>query len=67
MKISYNWLKQYLDFNFSPEELSRLLTDCGLEVEGFEPWQSVKGGLNGVVIDEVVNCTNFIPLFFANF
>jgi phenylalanyl-tRNA synthetase beta chain len=56
MKISYNWLKQYLDFNLSPEELSRLLTDCGLEVEGFEPWQSVKGGLKGVVIGEVITC-----------
>jgi phenylalanyl-tRNA synthetase beta chain len=57
MKISYNWLKQYLDFNLSPEELSRLLTDCGLEVEGFDPWQSVKGGLKGVIIGEVITCT----------
>ncbi len=57
MKISYNWLKQYLDFNLSPEELSRLLTDCGLEVESIESWQSVKGGLSGVVIGEVVTCT----------
>ena len=56
MKISYNWLKQYLDFNLSPEALSLLLTDCGLEVEGFEPWQSVKGGLKGVVIGEVITC-----------
>jgi phenylalanyl-tRNA synthetase beta chain len=56
MKISYNWLKQYLDFNLSPEELSRLLTDCGLEVEGFEPWESLKGGLKGVVIGEVITC-----------
>ncbi len=56
MKISYNWLKQYLDFNLSPEELSRLLTDCGLEVESLEPWQSVKGGLKGVVIGEVITC-----------
>ncbi len=56
MKISYNWLKQYLDFNLSLEELSRLLTDCGLEVESLEPWQSVKGGLKGVVIGEVISC-----------
>jgi phenylalanyl-tRNA synthetase beta chain len=56
MKISYNWLKQYLDFNLSPEELSFLLTDCGLEVEGFESWQSLPGGLKGVVIGEVISC-----------
>ena len=56
MKISYNWLKQYLDFKQSPEELSELLTDCGLEVEGLEKWQSVKGGLDGIVIGEVKTC-----------
>jgi phenylalanyl-tRNA synthetase beta chain len=56
MKISYNWLKQYLDFNLLPEELSLLLTDCGLEVESLESWQSVKGGLKGVVIGEVITC-----------
>ncbi|MCD4789444.1 MAG: phenylalanine--tRNA ligase subunit beta [Bacteroidales bacterium] len=56
MKISYNWLKQYLDFDLSPEKLSELLTDCGLEVEGLEKWQSVKGGLEGIVIGEVKTC-----------
>ena len=56
MKISYNWLKQYLDFNLSPEELSEVLTDSGLEVEGLEKWQSVKGGLLGIVIGEVKTC-----------
>jgi len=56
MKISYNWLKQYLDINLSPEELSELLTDCGLEVEGLEKWQSIKGGLEGIVIGEVKTC-----------
>jgi len=56
MKISYNWLKQYLDFEQSPEELSELLTDCGLEIEGLEKWQSVKGGLEGIVIGEVKTC-----------
>ncbi len=56
MKISYNWLKQYLDFDLSPEELSELLTDCGLEVEGLDKWQSIKGGLQGVVIGEVKTC-----------
>ncbi|MBU1011927.1 MAG: phenylalanine--tRNA ligase subunit beta [Bacteroidetes bacterium] len=53
MKISYNWLKRYVDFDIEPEQLSVLLTDCGLEVESFERIQSVKGGLKGVVIGEV--------------
>lgn len=53
MKISYNWLKRYIDFDLKPEKLSELLTDCGLEVEGLEKIQSVKGGLAGVVIGEV--------------
>jgi phenylalanyl-tRNA synthetase beta chain len=57
MKISYNWLKQYLDIKLSPESLAKLLTDCGLEVEGLEKWQSVKGGLKGLVIGEVNSCT----------
>ncbi len=57
MKISYNWLKQYLDFELSPNELSLLLTDCGLEVESLEAWQSAKGGLEGLVIGEVITCT----------
>jgi phenylalanyl-tRNA synthetase beta chain len=56
MKISYNWLKQYIDIELSPEALAELLTDCGLEVESLEPWQSVKGGLKGVVTGEVITC-----------
>lgn len=56
MKISYNWLKQYIDIDLSPESLAKLLTDCGLEVESLEQWQSVKGGLKGVVIGEVITC-----------
>ncbi len=54
MKISYNWLKKYIDINFEPLKLSELLTDCGLEVEGLEKYQSIKGGLEGVVIGEVI-------------
>lgn len=56
MKISYNWLKQYIDFDTSPEELSAILTDTGLEVEGMEKFQSIKGGLEGVVVGEVKKC-----------
>ena len=56
MKLSYNWLKQYIDLDVNPLELSTILTDIGLEVEGMEKFQSVKGGLEGVVIGEVLTC-----------
>jgi phenylalanyl-tRNA synthetase beta chain len=56
MKISYNWLKQYLNIVLPAEEVARLLTDCGLEVEGIELFQSMKGGLQGLVIGEVITC-----------
>lgn len=56
MKLSYNWLKQYVDFDTNPEQLSTILTDIGLEVEGLEKFQSIKGGLEGVVIGEVKTC-----------
>ncbi len=56
MKISYNWLKQFVEMPYSPEELSKALTDCGLEVEQLSPWQSVQGGLQGLVIGKVLTC-----------
>lgn len=56
MKISYNWLKQYINIENDPEELAGILTGIGLEVEGMEEWQSVDGGLEGVVIGKVVEC-----------
>ncbi|MDP4281098.1 MAG: phenylalanine--tRNA ligase subunit beta [Bacteroidota bacterium] len=56
MKISYNWLKEYIPVNYTPEETADLLTGCGLEVEGMNIWESVKGGLEGVVIGEVLTC-----------
>jgi phenylalanyl-tRNA synthetase beta chain len=56
MKISYNWLKQYIPLDLSPEKVSDILTNIGLEVEGLETFQSVKGGLEGVVIGEVLSC-----------
>ena len=56
MKISYNWLKEYIDINhISPDKLATLLTDCGLEVEGYETKESIKGGLKGLVIGEVIS------------
>ena len=56
MNISYNWLKQYIDFNLTPEELSAALTSMGLETGGIEEVESVKGGLRGVVIGKVLTC-----------
>jgi phenylalanyl-tRNA synthetase beta chain len=57
MKISYRWLKQYLDIDLPAEEVSRIMTNCGLEVENFEMTEAVRGGLKGVVIGEVITCT----------
>ena len=56
MKISYNWIKQFLKLDWTPEQTSELLTDLGLEVEGLDTYQSVKGGLEGVVVGEVLTC-----------
>ena len=56
MKISYNWLKQFLKIDLPTNEVSELLTDLGLEVEVVEKFQSVKGGLEGVVVGEVLTC-----------
>ena len=47
MKISYNWLRQYVKTDLSPEKLAELLTGCGLEVENLEDFHSIKGGLKG--------------------
>ncbi|MEE4177467.1 MAG: phenylalanine--tRNA ligase subunit beta [Bacteroides sp.] len=56
MKISYNWLKDYADFRESPEALGVILTDCGLEVEALEKYETLKGGLQGVFVGEVKTC-----------
>ncbi|MEG1572662.1 MAG: phenylalanine--tRNA ligase subunit beta, partial [Bacteroidales bacterium] len=56
MKISYNWLKSYANVELPVEEVSFLLTDCGLEVEGIQAYESIKGGLNGLVIGQVLSC-----------
>ena len=56
MKISYNWLKQFIKLPKNPEETGYLLTDLGLEVEGINNFQSVKGGLVGVVSGHVISC-----------
>lgn len=56
MKVSYNWLKQYTDIIATPQELDKILTDTGLEVEGVEKVEAIKGGLAGVVVGEVMEC-----------
>ena len=56
MKISLNWLKEYVKTDESPEKIAEWLTDCGLEVESLEKTESVKGGLKGIVIGEVITC-----------
>ncbi len=56
MKISYNWLKQFIKTDWNSEETAALLTDLGLEVEVVEKYQSVKGGLEGIVVGHVLSC-----------
>jgi phenylalanyl-tRNA synthetase beta chain len=56
MKISLNWLKDYIDIPDSPETLSEILTSLGLEVEGMTQVESMKGGLEGLVIGQVIEC-----------
>ncbi len=56
MKISYNWLKQFLKVEDEAEKTGELLTDLGLEVEGIETVETIKGGLKGVVVGEVLTC-----------
>jgi len=58
MNISYNWLKQYINIDITPDELSKALTSIGLEVGGVDEVQTVKGGLEGLVIGEVLTCAN---------
>ncbi|GGD70411.1 phenylalanine--tRNA ligase beta subunit [Emticicia aquatilis] len=60
MKISYNWLKGLIDIQESAEEIGKLLTATGLEVEGIEEIESIKGGLKGFVVGEVLTCETFM-------
>jgi phenylalanyl-tRNA synthetase beta chain len=56
MKISYNWLKQFLKIDLNSTDVASMLTDLGLEVEVIEKFQSVKGGLEGIVVGHVLTC-----------
>ncbi len=57
MNISYNWLKEYVDFDLTPEEVSAALTSLGLETDGVEKVETIKGGLEGLVVGVVLTCT----------
>ncbi|UCH13266.1 MAG: phenylalanine--tRNA ligase subunit beta, partial [Bacteroidales bacterium] len=56
MKISYSWLKEYLDLDSDPKDIAEILTNIGLEVEGIEVFEKVKGGLEGLVVGQVKTC-----------
>ena len=56
MNISYNWLKEYVDFDLTAQEVADALTSIGLEVDGLEEVQSIKGGLEGLVVGHVLTC-----------
>lgn len=56
MKISYNWLRDYIDTDLTPGEIAKILTNTGLEVEGIEKFQPVEGGLEGLVVGKVTSC-----------
>ncbi|MBL7785476.1 MAG: phenylalanine--tRNA ligase subunit beta [Chitinophagales bacterium] len=60
MRISYKWLKDYLDIDVSVQQLSEMLTDLGLEVEEIETVEAVAGGLKGFVVGEVLTCERFM-------
>ncbi|OFY38729.1 MAG: phenylalanine--tRNA ligase subunit beta [Bacteroidetes bacterium GWF2_40_14] len=57
MKISYNWLKNYINLTIKPEEVDKILSSIGLEVEAMESVEQIPGGLEGVVVGEVVECS----------
>ena len=56
MNISFNWLKEFLNIDIDIEEVSNILTDIGLEVEGIDYFQEIKGGFKGLLVGEVVSC-----------
>ena len=56
MEISYKWLKEYVDFDLTPQETTDVLTSCGLEVDSLEEVQTIKGGLKGLYVGKVLTC-----------
>ena len=58
MNISYKWLREYVETTLSAQEVAAALTSAGLEVDGVEEVQTIKGGLQGLVVGEVLTCTS---------
>lgn len=58
MNISYNWLKEYIDFDLTPEQVAEVLTSIGLETGGIEKVETIRGGLAGLVVGEVLTCVD---------
>ena len=56
MKVSYSWIKDYLNVKLNATDCAKVLTDTGLEVEGIHEIESIKGGLKGLVVGEVLSC-----------
>ena len=56
MNVSYKWLKNYINLDLEPEEVSKTLTSIGLEIDGMEEIQTIKGGLAGLVVGQVLEC-----------
>ena len=56
MKVAYNWIKQFLKIDLNYKDVSEMLTELGLEVEGVSQFESVKGNLEGVFVGEVLKC-----------
>ena len=56
MKVAYNWIKEFINIDWDAEKTGKLLTDLGLEVEGIETVETIKGGLKGIVVGEVLTC-----------
>ena len=61
MQISYNWLKDFIKIAESPEEVSEILTNIGLEVEALNTVQRIPGGLEGLVVGLVESCVRWLP------
>ena len=66
MNISYNWLKEYVDFDLTPDEVAAALTSIGLETGSVEEVQTIKGGLEGLVIGEVLTFLYFLFQDYTN-
>jgi phenylalanyl-tRNA synthetase beta chain len=62
MKISYNWLKDYLRIDLSPNRLAEILTEIGLEIEAVEEWEPIKGGMKGIVVEKCLPASNTLML-----